>query len=106
MPRISPPTTDDTLSIRGNPTGTDGGHFGNEHDSYAHDKPRRVMVGHADGGVPADPIAVSHAPGEEIPDDAGRRAYADQKTGAVHGSGSAAGGGMAGDDIDQDGPSG
>jgi hypothetical protein len=40
--------------------------------------------------------------GRDIPPEAGKRAYIDNKTGEVHGSGSGAGGGNAGEDIDLD----
>ena len=101
--KIAPPTADDTQEVRGNMHGTRGAHFGNEHDSHQHGMPREVGVGQAetgggraDGGVGIEPIAATHAPGEDLSDDNGRRGWVDQKTGEVHGSGA------PGEDIDQD----
>ena len=42
------------------------------------------------------------ADGRDIPPEAGKRAYNDNKTGEVHGSGSSADGGNPGEDIDLD----
>ncbi|MEO5492872.1 MAG: hypothetical protein ABIR08_02465 [Sphingomonas sp.] len=41
-------------------------------------------------------------PAEDLPPDAGRRAFVDPKTGEVHGSGTGAGGGNPGEDYDSD----
>ena len=99
---ITPPTDDDTQEVRGNPRGTKGHHFGNEYDSHEHRSPDLVRVGQGDGGVAADPLRDTHAPGEAIPPEAGARAWVDQRTGEVHGAGSGAGGGQPGEDYDQD----
>ena len=103
MTDITPPTHDETQEVRSNMHGTKGPHFGNEHDSHEHRKPAKVGVGQAeigggraDGGVGIDPIAATHAPGEDLSDDNGRRGWVDQKTGEVHGSGA------PGEDIDRD----
>lgn len=99
---IAPPAYDDTQEVRGNEFGTKGHHFGNEYDSHDARTPRNVRVGHSDGGVAIDPIPTTHAPGEDLTDDNGRRGYVDQRTGEVHGSGADAGGGAGGADIDPD----
>ncbi|MEJ8628866.1 hypothetical protein P0F65_01015 [Sphingomonas sp. I4] len=39
--------------------------------------------------------------GTDLPEDSGKRAYVDPKTGEVHGSGAGAGGGNPGDEIDE-----
>jgi hypothetical protein len=101
--KITPPTFDESQEVRGNELGTKGPHFGNEYDSHAHRQPRKVGVGQAetgggraDGGVGIDPIAATHAEGEDLTDDNGRRGWVDQRTGEVHGSGAPA------EDIDKD----
>ena len=43
-----------------------------------------------------------NAPGADLPPDNGSRAWIDQKTGEVHGSGAGAGGGNPGEDFDND----
>lgn len=103
---IAPPAYDDTQEVRGNELGTRGHHFGNEFDSHDPRMPQNVRVGHSDGGVAIDPIPATHAPGEDLSDDNGRRGYIDQRTGEVHGSGADAGGGQPGEDFDSDAPSG
>lgn len=103
---IRPPTSDDTQEVRGNMAGTKGSFYGNEADSHDARRPRHVHVGHDDGGTAAHPDPVSPAPEADIPDDAGRRAYVDQKTGAVRGAGAGAGGGHPGDEIDGATPAG
>ena len=55
---------------------------------------------------PAGSVTTSPLPGEgdvqtDLPDDNGRRASVDPKTGEVHGSGAGAGGGHRGDEIDE-----
>lgn len=107
MTGITPPTHDDSQEVRGNEDGTKGGRFGNEYDSHQHRSPDKVGVGtagsgHADGGVGIDPGGATSAPGEAIPPADGARGWVDQKTGAVHGSGSGAGGGQPGEDFDTD----
>lgn len=107
MTGITPPTHDDEQEVRGNEAGTKGHRFGNEYDSHEHRLPDKVGVGtsgsgHGDGGVGIDPASANAAPGEAIPPEDGRRAWIDQKTGAVHGSGAGAGGGQPGEDFDSD----
>ena len=56
--------------------------------------------------LPAGTVATRPAdaapPQNDLPPEAGRRAYFDPKTGEVHGSGSGAGGGNPGEDYDSD----
>ena len=62
------------------------------------------------GGGSAAPVHKSGLPdsgttesaGADLPPDNGSRAWIDQKTGAVHGSGAGAGGGNPGEDFDSD----
>lgn len=68
--------------------------------------PRYVAVAGEHGGTPVDPTAANRAPGEQIPVEAGRRGYVDERTGEVHGSGSGAGGGNPAEDYDADSPGG
>ncbi|SFP61631.1 hypothetical protein [Sphingomonas rubra] len=107
MTRITPPTHDDQQEVRGNEAGTKGHHFGNEYDSHEHRKPGTVGVGtdgsgHGDGGVGIDPAGANRAAEEAIPPENGKRGWIDQRTGAVHGSGSGAGGGQPGEDFDSE----
>lgn len=53
------------------------------------------------GTVAARPADAPPA-AEDLPPDAGRRAYFDPQTGEVHGSGAGAGGGNPGEDYDSD----
>lgn len=100
--------TDDRLDIdndpklRGNERGTEGHYSGQEYDSQAKEAPRYVEVGASRGDREANPAAPNAGPGEDIPRDAGRRAYIDEKTGEVHGSGAGAGGGTGTEDHDHD----
>ncbi len=103
---LSPPDTDDAPALRGNDDGTVGHYSGEEYDSYRKDQPRYVQVGATRGNGAADTATPNKAPGENIPPDAGRRAYVDEKTGEVHGSGAGAGGGNATEDYDADTPGG
>ncbi|MDP1026524.1 hypothetical protein Q5H91_04820 [Sphingomonas sp. KR1UV-12] len=102
MDRINPPTTDDTQEVRGNRDGTAGHHFGNEYDSHDARSPTHVSVASGNGGSAIDPSAASEGDDADLPPDNGRRAHVDQRTGAVHGSGTSAGGGTRGDDLDSD----
>lgn len=107
MTRITPPTHDDEQEVRGNEHGSKGHHFGNEYDSHEHRRPDKVGVGtegsgHGDGGVGIEPLDSSSAEHEAIPPEDGKRGWIDQKTGAVHGSGSGAGGGQPGEDFSAD----
>jgi hypothetical protein len=74
------------------------GYSGDEYDSANHAAERHLQnrdgAPKAGDGEPAD--------GRDIPLEAGKRAYIDNKTGEVHGSGSGAGGGNPGEDIDLD----
>jgi hypothetical protein len=74
------------------------GYSGDEYDSSDHAAERHLQnrdgAPQAGDGEPAD--------GGDIPPEAGKRAYIDNKTGEVHGSGSSAGGGNPGEDIDLD----
>jgi hypothetical protein len=88
--------------LRGNARGTEGHYSGEEYDSQTKEQPRYVEVGASRGDHEADPTAANAKPGEDIPDDAGRRAYIDEKTGEVHGSGAGAGGGTGTEDYDHD----
>lgn len=74
------------------------GYSGDEYDSADHAAERYLQ--NRDGAHNAS--ADEPADGRDIPPEAGKRAYIDNKTGEVHGSGSGAGGGNAGEDIDLD----
>ena len=87
------PETDSGPKLVRNKDGTEGHYSGEEYDSYEKAQPRNVEVGASRGNREANILASNAAPGESIPTDAGRRAYIDEKTGEVHGSGSGAGGG-------------
>jgi hypothetical protein len=107
MTDITPPTHDDSQEVRGNEEGSKGHRFGNEYDSHEHRQPDKVGVGtagsgHADGGVGIEPLRETSAEDDAIPPENGARGWVDQKTGAVHGSGSGAGGGQPGEDFDSD----
>ena len=96
----APADIDHRVGLKGNERATRGGHSGQEYDSHDKVSPRYVAVAGEHGGEPVDPDAPNHAPGEQIPPDAGRRAYVDEKTGEVHGSGAGAGGGSPSEDYD------
>ena len=74
------------------------GYSGDEYDSADHAAERHLQ--NRDGAPNAG--ADEAADGRDIPPEAGKRAYIDNKTGEVHGSGSSAGGGNPGEDIDLD----
>jgi len=74
------------------------GYSGDEYDSSDHAAERHLQ--HRDGAPKAGDG--EQADGRDIPPEAGKRAYIDNKTGEVHGSGSSAGGGNPGEDIDLD----
>lgn len=99
---ITPPQTDDTQEMRGNPLGDKGHYSGEEYDSHAAMSPGQVAVGAGEGGTARTPIDATHRPGEAIPDEAGRRAHIDQRIGEVHGSGMGAGSGSEGENYDDD----
>ena len=94
------PDIDDKVGLRGNEHATRGDYSGQEYDSHDKHSPRYVAVAGDHGNKPVDPAAPNHAPGEQIPPEAGRRAYVDEKTGEVHGSGAGAGGGSPNEDFD------
>lgn len=100
------PETEKDPALRGNDDGTVGQYSGEEYDSYRKDPPRYVEVGVSRDNRHADIAASNAAPGEDIPPDTGKRAYIDEKTGEVHGSGAGAGGGKATEDYDADTPGG
>ncbi|MEG3085678.1 hypothetical protein U1707_18720 [Sphingomonas sp. PB2P12] len=87
------PETDSGPKLVGNEDGTEGHYSGEEYDSYQKKQPRNVEVGASRGNRKANVLASNAAADESIPADAGRRAYIDEKTGEVHGSGAGAGGG-------------
>ncbi|RZL85765.1 MAG: hypothetical protein EOP66_00585 [Sphingomonas sp.] len=101
-PPLPSPETDERAKLTGNPDGTAGRYSGEEYDSYRQDQPRNVEVGVSRDNRAATTEAPNARPGENIPPDAGRRAYIDEKTGEVHGSGAGAGGGNPTEDYDTD----
>lgn len=94
------PDIDDKVGLRGNEHATRGDYSGQEYDSHDKHSPRYVAVAGDHANKPDDPATPNHAPGEQIPPEAGRRAYVDEKTGEVHGSGAGAGGGSPNEDFD------
>ncbi|WP_242096065.1 hypothetical protein [Sphingomonas sp. CROZ-RG-20F-R02-07] len=96
------PDTDADRLLHGNGDGTVGHHSGEEDDRQTHETPRYVEVGVSRANRQADPATPNALPGEDIPSDAGRRAYVDEKTGEVRGSGAGAGGGTGTEDYDHD----
>ena len=98
--RPAPPETDDDPKLTGNDRGTEGHYSGEEYDSYDKATPRYVEVGVSRHNQSAHSAGRNAARGENIPPEAGRRAYVDEKTGEVHGSGASAGGGNAMEDYD------
>jgi hypothetical protein len=99
------PITDPTVPQQGNAHGTNDGYSGQEAGSFESPDPLRVDASAARGGTAAAP-APTHDDGESIPDEAGTRAWIDQTSGEVHGSGAGAGGGAAGEDYDSHSPGG
>jgi len=87
----------------GNPFDSDKGLFGQEYSIT-----REQALGHdlPSGTVAAKPDARQAPNDPAIPSENGRRASFDPRTGAVHGSGSSAGGGNPGEDFDSDSASG
>lgn len=85
-----------------NEQGATGHYSGEEYDSQAKPQPRYVEVGASREDRAVDANVPNAKPGEDIPADAGRRAYVDEKTGEVHGSGAGAGGGTGTEDYDHD----
>ncbi len=95
------PETNEDSGLHGNKTGTVGHYSGEEYDSYQKEQPRHVEVGVSRGNRKANTTGSS----QTTPLDAGHRAYIDEKTGEVHGSGAGAGSGTPGENYDA-GPSG
>jgi hypothetical protein len=91
---------DPRVGLRGNERADRGNYSGQEYDSHDKASPRYVAVAGEHGGKAVDPDAPNRAEGEQIPSEAGRRAYVDEKTGEVHGSGAGAGGGSPNEDYD------
>ncbi|WP_380787248.1 hypothetical protein [Sphingomonas sp. R86521] len=77
--------------------GQGDGYSGDEYDSVGHAAERHLKNRDTHEAGADEPAA-----GRDIPPGAGKRAYIDNKTGEVHGSGSSAGGGNPGEDIDLD----
>ena len=96
------PETDNNPNIHGNQRGANGSYSGQEDDKQAKDKPRYVEVGASRGNQAADPAPINTNSHENIPANAGKRAYVDEKTGEVYGSGAGAGGGTGTEDYDHD----
>jgi len=98
------PEIDPTVPQTGNNHGEADGYSGQEPGTYASPTPTEADAGAVRGGMPADrgsgPGAGQDA--SDIPPEAGHRATVDQRTGEVHGSGAGAGGGRAGEDLDDD----
>jgi hypothetical protein len=78
--------------------GKGDGYSGDEYDSMDHAAERHLQNRDRAPGVES----VERDDGRDIPREAGKRAYIDNKTGEVHGSGASAGGGNPGEDIDLD----
>jgi hypothetical protein len=100
------PETDKGPRLHGNEDGTRGHYSGEEYDSYEKSNPRNVEVGASRGNREADVTIPNGHPSEDIPSEAGKRAYIDEKTGEVHGSGAGAGGGNPTEDYDTHTPGG
>jgi hypothetical protein len=100
------PETDEAPALHGNEDGTRGHYSGEEYDSYEKSNPRNVEVGASRGNREAGVATPNGQPGEDIPSEAGKRAYIDEKTGEVHGSGAGAGGGNPTEDYDTHTPGG
>lgn len=105
MPEHNTPEPVDNVSVKsGNADRTaDGfgkgkGYSGDEYDSADHAAERYLQNREGAHDAGAD----EPANGRDIPPEAGKRAYIDNRTGEVHGSGSSAGGGNPGEDIDLD----
>jgi hypothetical protein len=100
------PETDKGPRLHGNEDGTRGHYSGEEYDSSEKSNPRNVEVGASRDNREADVAIPNGQPGEDIPSEAGKRAYIDEKTGEVHGSGAGAGGGNPIEDYDTHTPGG
>lgn len=105
MTNDSTPRPNDNVRVKSqsadrnkNGFGKGKGYSGDEYDSANHAAERNLQKR---DGAPKEGAGEA-ADGRDIPPEAGKRAYIDNKTGEVHGSGSSAGGGNAGEDIDLD----
>ena len=96
------PEIDNNPNLHGNERGTNGSYSGEEYDKQTKEKPRYVEVGASRGNQAADPAPINTNSHENIPTNAGKRAYVDEKTGEVYGSGAGAGGGTGTEDYDHD----
>ena len=81
------------------PTGYSGQGYLREREE---EEGRKHPSGHPLTGDPSrhDTTDQAHTEKRDIPPETGKRGWVDAKTGEVHGSGSGAGGGNAGEDID------
>ena len=84
--------------MTGNAFDRDDGYSGQD---YAKGREAKEGAKLPAGTVAAHP-ADAPPPAEDLPPEAGRRAFFDPKTGEVHGSGAGAGGGNPGEDYDSD----
>jgi hypothetical protein len=85
-----------TVDVQHGPIGTGPGYSGQEYDAddFAIDRALKASAAAPDEApAPSD---------DRMPPENGRRAFFDQKTGTVHGSGAGAGGGNPGEDFDSD----
>lgn len=98
--RISPPQTDKSVKLQGNDHGTEGQYSGEEYDSSNKDQPRFVEVSAGRDNRETDHTDSNSESCEDIPSDVGKRAFIDEKTGEVYGSGAGAGGGNNTEDYD------
>ncbi len=78
--------------------GKGDGYSSDEYDSVDHAAERHLQNRDP---APGDE-SIEKADGRDIPRESGKRAYIDNRTGEVHGSGASAGGGNPGEDIDLD----
>lgn len=98
--RTTPPATtasiNPDIAVQGGRIGNGAGYSGEEYDSHDH-LTDKALKASGEGTKPPAETATG-----AIPADNGKRAFFDEKTGAVHGSGAGAGGGNAGEDFDSD----
>ena len=87
------PKVDPGRNSEGNPFDADDGFYGLDYNTDREAELGRQMPS---GTVAARPTDAGPPQDPEMPPENGRRAYFDPKTGAVHGSGSSAGGGNPG----------
>jgi hypothetical protein len=95
-----PPTTtaiaSPAINVQHGPVGDGSGYSGQEYDAddFAADRPLEIS---AEG-----PQSPSDDADDRFPPENGRRAFFDERTGEVHGSGAGAGGGNPGEDFASD----